>query len=103
MDKFKEQIVRISEAIDLGKRLGSRSAVVEILGHVIDHPEIGAVLDSQCGAQSEGCAFDTADRSREAAPEWLDRLLCACEMLWRAGHLAPIRAVLASDGWWWKV
>lgn len=76
---------------------------VIVLRHVINHPELGAVLDSQCGAQSDGCAYDTADRAREAAPDWLDRILRECEELWRCGQPAPIRAVLASDGWWWKI
>lgn len=91
------------EATDIGRRIGRGSAMIEALSHVIDHPELGAVLDSQCGAQSEGCAFDTSDRSESAAPGWLAFLLAECRQLWAIGRPAPIRAALASDGWWWKV
>lgn len=74
-----------------------------LLKHVIDHPEIGAVLDSQCGAQSDGCTYDTPDRSEAAAPTWLKDELVYQRQLWAAGKPGDIAAVLASDGWWWKV
>lgn len=68
-----------------------------------DHPEIGLVLDSQCGAQSEGCAYDTPDLSEAAAPEWLKSVLSANRVNWSRGEPGTIGAVLASDGWWWRV
>lgn len=67
------------------------------------HPEIGLVLAPQCGAQSEGCAFDTADRSEDAAPAWLREILAKNRALWAQGQPGSIDAVLASDGWWWRV
>jgi len=72
-------------------------------GHVIDHPELGPVLESQCGAQSEGCAYDTPDRSEEAAPEWLRPILAENRKRWAAGQPGTISAALASDGWWWRI
>ena len=71
--------------------------------HIYNHPEIGMVLDSQCGAQSTGCAYDTPDRSEYAAPAWLKALLNSERALWASGRSGHIDAVLASDGWWWRV
>lgn len=87
----------------LGQEWGFELGVEVVAAHTIGHPEIGAVLDSQCGAQSVGCAFDTPDRSRENAPAWLDSILQIAESRWSCGQSYVIRAVLASDGWWWKV
>lgn len=104
------QRTREREAIEEGTAYGEamftaglRAGRAQVANHIIDHPEIGAVLDSQCGAQSEGCAYDTPERAREAAPAWLEELLQDAEALWSRGEPAPIRAVLASDGWWWKI
>jgi hypothetical protein len=79
---------------------------VQIAGQpveVFEHPEVGYVLSSQCGAQSDGCAYDTPDRSRAAAPPWLDALLKDQEALWSSGQPGHVDAILASDGWWWRV
>lgn len=70
---------------------------------MINHPEIGMVLDSQCGAQSTGCAYDTLDRSEEAAPQWLKAELARQRALWSQGEPGTIATALASDGWWWRV
>ncbi len=75
----------------------------QIMPHTINHPELGLVLESQCGAQSDGCACDTPDRSEEAAPQWLQEILAENRRLWAAGQPGSIDAVLASDGWWWRV
>lgn len=69
----------------------------------IIHPEIGLVLSSQCGAQSEGCAYDTPERAEEAAPEWLKSILARTRAAWAVDEPGEIDAVLASDGWWWRV
>ena len=71
--------------------------------HTFTHPEIGLVLDSQCGAQSEGCAYDTPDRAEAAAPARLQALLSAARATWARGEPGRIDSVLASDGWWWRV
>jgi hypothetical protein len=71
--------------------------------HIIIHPEIGAVLESQCGAQSEGCAYDTLERSEEVAPQWMKAILLDNRAAWASGLPGTINAVLASDGWWWRV
>lgn len=71
--------------------------------HIIDHPELGAVLDSQCGAQSIGCDFDTPERSEEAAPSWLKAILEENRTIWARGERGYISSALASDGWWWTI
>lgn len=71
--------------------------------HTFTHPEIGLVLESPCGAQSEGCAYDTPDRSEDAAPAWLRKVIAENRRLWAAGKPGAIAAALASDGWWWRV
>lgn len=87
-----------AELLDLVEEITRRA----VANHIINHPEIGAVLDARHGAQSVGCAYDTEAWARENAPEWLERVLLQNEQYWTEGRAGFLSAVLASDGWWWK-
>jgi len=71
--------------------------------NVITHPEIGDVLESRCGAQSAGSCYDTAENSLAAAPADGREYIRRSQELWEAGQPGRISAVLASDGWWWRL
>lgn len=89
--------------LDFEAALEGKESYKMLIGeHLGWHPEIGAILTSQCGAQAKGCAYDTPERSEKAAPEWLHRILFHSKALWRAGEPGLIAPVLASDGWWWR-